>query len=102
MTGQVRVLLYAVAPESDDAVMEKVYHQISRQLRGTPGLLGNELLRSIRDPLGFVVLSRWEDLAAFASWEAGTSHRTTTAPLRPLHDGTRAVSFDVYEVCAAY
>jgi heme-degrading monooxygenase HmoA len=102
MTGRVRVLVYAVAPESGDAAVEEAYHRISRELRGTPGLLGNELLRSLRDPRGFVVMSSWESLDAFGAWEAGSAHRSATAPLRPLQDGARPVRFDLYEVRAAY
>jgi heme-degrading monooxygenase HmoA len=107
MTARVRVLLYAVAPKSgtrdvDGSAVEHAYHRVSRELRGTPGLLGNELLRSVRDPRGFVVMSHWESLAAFTAWEAGPAHRATTAPLRPRLDGARPVPFEIYEVRAAY
>jgi heme-degrading monooxygenase HmoA len=107
MTGAVRVLVYAVVPDSggpdsDGSAVEDAYHRISRALRGTPGLLGNELLRSVRDPRGFIVMSEWESLAAFGAWEAGPSHRAATAPLRLLQDGARHVPFEIYEVRAAY
>jgi heme-degrading monooxygenase HmoA len=101
VTGQsVRVLVYASAPDADSDAVREAYHQISGKLRGTPGLLGNELLRSTSDPGAYVVVSQWRDLAAFQAWEEGADHRATTAPLRPLQ--TPGMSAGIYEVTAAY
>ena len=102
MTGQAHVLIYAVAPEQGPGAVEEAYHRISRILAGTPGLLGNQLLREVDGDGGFVVLSRWESLAAFRDWESGAGHRDATAPLRPYQDRRRGRPFGVYEVVAAY
>jgi heme-degrading monooxygenase HmoA len=102
--GRVHVLVYASAPDADADTVETAYHTISRALNGTPGLLGNVLLRSLHDPSSFVVMSEWCDLGAFRAWEEGASHRDVTAPLRPLQDGGagRGAAFGIYEVTAAY
>ena len=50
MTDQVRVLVFVVAPESEDAGWRTSTTRSAASLPGTPGLLANELLRSIRDP----------------------------------------------------
>lgn len=102
MVGRVRVLVYAAAPDAGETAVTRAYHAISRDLDGTPGLLGNELLRSLHDPNGFVVMSEWESIEAFRSWETGAAHRDTTAPLRPYQDTRAGASFGVYEVAAAY
>jgi heme-degrading monooxygenase HmoA len=99
---KVRVLLYATSPSDDPVAVETAYHLISRDLVGTPGLLGNELLRSVHQPADFVVVSDWESLAAFHSWEQGCGHRGTTAPLRPYQSRQRGAPFGIYEVMAAY
>ncbi|MCO1580339.1 antibiotic biosynthesis monooxygenase [Crossiella sp. SN42] len=100
MSARARVLLFAAAERPQDVVA--AYHRISQDLDGTPGLLGNELLREVSAPAGrFVVISEWASLAAFQDWERGSAHRDTTAPLRPYQDTSRG-RFGVYEVLAGY
>ncbi|MFC4007179.1 antibiotic biosynthesis monooxygenase family protein [Nonomuraea purpurea] len=99
---RVRVLVYAEAPENSHGDLAEAYHHISRELSGTPGLLGNELLRSLTQPGGFVVMSEWDSLESFRTWEEGTRHRQTTAPLRSFQDTSRGPSFGLYTVAAAY
>lgn len=102
MSRPVRVLLYAADPVEEPDAVAAAYHRISNELAGTAGLRGNELMRSLTDPAGFVVMSEWESLAAFRAWEDGPTHRTTTAPLRPFQDRRRGVPFGLYEVAASY
>lgn len=100
--ARVRVLIYAQAPVDEPAAVEVAYHQISRDLAGTPGLLGNELLRAADDGAAFVVMSEWQSLDAFRSWEAGTAHRDATAPLRRYQRPAGPRPFGIYEVAATY
>jgi heme-degrading monooxygenase HmoA len=93
MTQRLRVLVYANASEADSARVDNAYRHISSQLTGTPGLLGNELLKNPDDPCSYIVMSEWESLDAFRRWEHGPNHRDVTSPLRPFVRGA-----DVYEV----
>jgi heme oxygenase (mycobilin-producing) len=102
MGGRVRVLVFVSNPEAAAAEVEHAYHTVSRDLLGVPGLVGNQLMQSVHDPGRFVVMSEWEDLAAFSSWEQGPRHRDVTAPLRPLQDPDRKPSFAIYRVTAEY
>jgi heme-degrading monooxygenase HmoA len=106
--GRVAVLLFAVEPDTvtepdtgGGAVVD-AYHRISRALAGTPGLLGNRLLAKVDRPGSFAILSEWESLAAFQTWERGPDHRQATAPLRPHQDRTLAPAFGAYVVSAEY
>jgi heme-degrading monooxygenase HmoA len=99
--GRVHVLLYARSPQGRPEAVEEAYHQISRTLSGTDGLLGNRLLRDLGGDGGFVVMSEWRSVEAFRTWEQGADHRSTTAPLRPFQD-RQGRAFGVYEVIAAY
>ncbi|MFD0773259.1 antibiotic biosynthesis monooxygenase family protein [Streptomonospora algeriensis] len=97
---EVRVLVYHRADDAEG--IEAAYHRVSERMRGVPGMLGNELLRSVSDGTGFVVLSKWAGIEDFRTWEAGADHREDTAPIRPYRD-TRAESpFALYEVAAAH
>jgi heme-degrading monooxygenase HmoA len=103
--GLVRVLIFAAAPPDRARAVEEAYHAISRELRGTPGLIGNELLRSTTAPGEYVVMSEWETLEAFQRWEAGPGHRASTSPLRPFQHpagGRGGQSFGIYQVSATY
>jgi heme-degrading monooxygenase HmoA len=100
---RVRVLLFLRASDASDvSQVERGYHEISRELDGTPGLLGNELLADVTEPGSFAVLSEWRSMDAFREWEQGASHRQTTSPLRDYQDRGRDKHFGIYEVTAAY
>jgi heme oxygenase (mycobilin-producing) len=94
--SRVRVLVWHRVPAAERGAVEAAYRRISAALRGTPGLLGNELLAARGEPDRVLVMSEWQSLDAFEAWERGTGHRATTAPLRRYRDGDR--SFEVYEV----
>lgn len=100
MAERVRVLIYHQCADPD--AIRAAYEVVSTRLRRVPGLVGNELMASVHDPTGYVVLSEWSDLDAFRRWEESPEHRDDTAPLRPYRDNRLAVPFGVYEVKAAY
>jgi heme-degrading monooxygenase HmoA len=105
--GAVRVLIYVrVGDDQDPAQIEKLvqaYHESSKALQGTPGMLRNELLRNLKEPVRFAVLSEWEDQHAFLKWEEGAHHKGQTAPIREFADPSPSgMSFAVYDVVAAY
>ncbi|MFE0256722.1 antibiotic biosynthesis monooxygenase family protein [Streptomyces sp. NPDC059010] len=105
--GTVRVTIYVRvrdAQDSDDVEkLVQAYHESSKALEGTPGMLRNELLRDVKEPVRFAVLSEWEDRHAFLEWEEGARHKGQTAPIREFADPTPSgMPFAVYEVVAAY
>lgn len=100
MSGQVRVLLFHATDDAEG--IEQAYHRVSKELAAVPGQLGNELLRDVYDPTGFVVISRWRDLAAFQEWETGAEHKDSTSPLRQYRDTRGGRPFGIYQVAADY
>lgn len=98
MKARARVMLFLQAPEEERAAVEGAYHRVSDSLKGTPGLLRNELLSSCSQPASYVVLSEWESLESFRAWEQGPIHRGSTPD--PLRRYTTGVAF--YEVLGAY
>lgn len=100
MIGQVEVVLYHRS--DDEEAVVTAYHEASRRMAGTPGLLGNQLLRAVGDTRSFTVVSRWADWSAFTAWEGSAGHKDQTAPLRPYRDFGRERPFEVYQVAASY
>ncbi|MEV7467843.1 antibiotic biosynthesis monooxygenase family protein [Streptomyces kronopolitis] len=78
------------------------YHEASRRMAGTPGLLGNQLMTAVDAPDSFVVVSRWSNWDAFAAWEGSAGHKEQTAPLRNFRDTSRERPFEIYRVLASY
>ncbi|MFJ2578122.1 antibiotic biosynthesis monooxygenase family protein [Kitasatospora aureofaciens] len=102
-TGRVRIMLFCKVPDGgSESEVEEAYHLISKTLAGTPGLLGNELLRSLIEDGAFAVMSEWESFDAFHHWDEGPAHKDQTAPLRPYQDPARPRPWEMYTVQAAY
>lgn len=98
-----RILVFYRAPDDDPTVVERIYSEVSDQMRGTAGMLGNQLMKDITDPGSYVVASDWEDMAAFSAWDKSAGHRRTI-PLDPYQDSdsSRRKHFGIYEVVASY
>ncbi|MER7394202.1 antibiotic biosynthesis monooxygenase [Streptomyces sp. NPDC000151] len=78
------------------------YHEASRRMAGTPGLLGNELMHQVGRPDSYAVVSHWDSWESFETWEAGPEHKDQTAPLREFRDTARERPFEIYKVLASY
>ncbi|MFJ7081867.1 antibiotic biosynthesis monooxygenase family protein [Streptomyces griseus] len=96
----VEVVLYHLSPRGEDVLA--AYHEASRRMAGTPGLLGNQLMTELGRPDSFVVVSHWDTWESFATWESGLEHKNQTAPLREFRDTERARPFEIYQVLASY
>jgi heme oxygenase (mycobilin-producing) len=82
-----RVMVFAKIAPSDRLEFEKAFEAVSRRVRGTPGHVRDELLRSDDDPGAYVLLSEWESREAFLAWEDAPVHREATTPMRPFWQG---------------
>jgi heme-degrading monooxygenase HmoA len=83
----VRIMVFAKIAESDAEAFEKAYLAVTERMRGTAGLIGDELLRDADAPGSYVLLSEWESLEVFRAWEDGADHRDLSAPMRPYWSG---------------
>nr|WP_277816903.1 antibiotic biosynthesis monooxygenase family protein [Streptomyces sp. CT34] len=94
------MVLYHLSDDPEAVLV--AYHEASRRMEGTPGLLGNELLTAVGRPDCYVVVSRWSNWDAFASWESSAGHKQQTAPLRQFRDTQRERPFEIYRELASY
>jgi heme-degrading monooxygenase HmoA len=91
-----RVMVIATVAPGKEAAFEAAYAQVTRQVKGTPGHIRDELLRAADEPGAYVLLSEWESVAAFKAWEDAPIHRETTTPMRPYWAGR--VERKIFEV----
>jgi heme-degrading monooxygenase HmoA len=98
MSCRVRVLVWYRAPSDGAEPVIRACERINDTMSGTRGFLGSELLRARSDPAGLLVMSEWESLAAFQTWESSAAHPETTGSLRAYRDDSRRRPFEVYEV----
>lgn len=101
--SRARVIVYYQTPDGTAETVQRAYHTASSALRGTPGLISNELLHDVGRGDRYAVLSEWDSLDAFRAWEQGPDHRGRTSPLRSFQDrGDDRGHYAVYEVAAQY
>ena len=91
----VRVMVRAQVRQADAVAFEAAFAEVTRKVRGTPGHLGDELLRG-DEPGSYILLSEWESREAFLAWEDAPIHRQTTTPMRPYWGGP--VTRTIYDV----
>ncbi|TJZ52221.1 antibiotic biosynthesis monooxygenase [Streptomyces piniterrae] len=85
-----------------EAAVVAAYHEASRRMAGTPGLLGNQLMNQVGRSDSYVVISHWDSWESFEKWERGAGHKDQTAPLREFRDTGREHPFEIYKVLASY
>ncbi|MFI6903497.1 antibiotic biosynthesis monooxygenase family protein [Nonomuraea sp. NPDC050394] len=98
---RVRVILWYRVPKEEVQPLSKTYQQISEQLVGTPGMLGNELLHSQVNETTMAVTSYWESAQHLQDWVHSSSHRHTS-PLRPYLDTAREQPYETFTVVSAF
>ncbi|MEV8635677.1 antibiotic biosynthesis monooxygenase [Streptosporangium sp. NPDC051023] len=69
------------------AEFERAFEEVRAKVSGTPGHLGEQLLRHSEDGEKYTLLGHWESAEKFLSWEDAPIHRETTVPLRPFWAG---------------
>lgn len=59
------------------------YAALARRIEeGVPGHVAHELCQSLDEPDRWLMISRWDSLAASQAWERSPEHRELTMPLR--------------------
>ncbi|MEW2299826.1 antibiotic biosynthesis monooxygenase [Streptomyces sp. NPDC006655] len=66
---------------------EQAFEEVRAKVGGTPGHLGEQLLRHSEDPERYTLLGHWESTEKFLAWEDAPIHRENTVPLRPFWAG---------------
>jgi heme-degrading monooxygenase HmoA len=75
---------------------EKAFEVVRAKVSGTPGHLGDQLLRHTEEPDSYTLLGHWESAEKFLEWEDAPIHREMTVPLRAYWAGM--VKRTMYEV----
>ncbi|MEV5708027.1 antibiotic biosynthesis monooxygenase family protein [Actinoallomurus sp. NPDC052274] len=95
----VRVVVHYRNPASPERAVQTAYQAARDMLRGTPGLVRHELLRSTAGDDVFALLMEWEDTAAYEAWEREMRRQGHPSPLRPYQDRSRPGGhYEVYTV----
>ena len=92
----IRVMVFAKIKQGEEKAFEQAYAEVTRKVKGTPGHVKDELLRSTKEPDSYILLSEWESKEKFLGWEDAPIHMQTTTPMRPYWAGR--VERIIYEV----
>lgn len=97
-----RVMVFAKIDRDDEEAFEAAYAQVTSTVKGTPGHIGDELLRRNEppdpedEPRSYVLLSEWESRQAFLAWEDAPVHTEKRNPMTPYWSGkVERIIFDV-------
>jgi heme-degrading monooxygenase HmoA len=97
-----RVMVFAKINAADAEAFEAAYAEVTADVRGTPGHIGDELLRRREppdpegEPLSYILLSEWESKDAFLAWEESPVHVNKRSPMHPYWVGrVERIIFDV-------
>jgi heme-degrading monooxygenase HmoA len=97
-----RVMVFAKINRGDEEAFEAAYAQVTANVRGTEGHIGDELLRRREPPddedgpRTYVLLSEWESKDAFLAWEDAPVHTEKRNPMTPYWSGkVERIIFDV-------
>jgi heme oxygenase (mycobilin-producing) len=97
-----RVMVFAKINRADAEAFEAAYAQVTANVKGTAGHIGDELLRRREpadpsdEPLSYILLSEWESKDAFLAWEESIAHVNKRSPMHPYWAGkVERVIFDV-------
>lgn len=96
-----RVLFFANLDPEQGPRFEAVFEGVAEQVRDTPGMTANLLLREQGEPGSYVVVSEWESREAFLAWEEDPSHREVTKPLQAFWSGA-GTKRRVYDVAVGW
>jgi heme-degrading monooxygenase HmoA len=96
LDGPIITLLHLkVDPQMSEEVIA-AYHQLTPHLLdGVPELISSTLVQN-RDPQSqepYLIVSQWENLAAYRMWESSDEHRQELRPLVRLVNGLRPETF---------
>jgi|SRR5437868_11540897 len=107
-----RVMVFAQIKPGTEADFEAAFTEVTRKVKGTPGHIGDELLRNstgsdlmpgaeprVENDSGatqYILLSEWATREAFLQWERDPIHMQTTTPMRPYWAGR--VERRIYDV----
>jgi heme-degrading monooxygenase HmoA len=95
------VIIRLRQPVGVDAMIEETYRQISWVRGGIPGLRRIELMRDLDEADSYLVLSEWNSLAEFRTWQEGADHKNNPSALREFQDRTQGRHWALYEVTSA-
>jgi heme-degrading monooxygenase HmoA len=97
-----RVMVFAKINRGDEEAFEAAYAQVTSNVKGTDGHIGDELLRRNEpaddddSPRSYILLSEWESKEAFLDWEEGPVHTEKRNPMTPYWAGkVERIIFDV-------
>jgi heme-degrading monooxygenase HmoA len=95
-----RAFVFVEIDPADGDRFEQTFAGVAEQVRDTPGLLANILLRDAGKPGSYIVVSEWDSRDSFLAWEEEPSHRELTKPLQAFWSGA-GTARHLYEVAVS-
>jgi heme oxygenase (mycobilin-producing) len=90
-----RIMVQVTVNDGAQEEFERTFREIAPEIDTAPGLIQHQVIRSREDPSRYIMLSEWENVDAFDSWEVTKGHRDLVRPLTLLWSDARIKKFEV-------
>ncbi|WP_019812340.1 antibiotic biosynthesis monooxygenase family protein [Saccharomonospora halophila] len=71
----------------------RAYDAVRWSLTDVPGYLGDQVCRSVDDPLEWLITSQWRGPEDFLAWERTPGHRDLVAPMLAVVERRRSLRY---------
>ena len=88
----IRIIIERRCKSGKEEELAKLLLELRTKAMRQPGYISSETLRSVDDPLLWLVVSTWVDVEAWRVWEAMPDRLDTGSRIEPLLATTRKVS----------
>lgn len=93
-----RILVFADVDPDAGPAFEAAFRTVTARMKGTPGLICDELLRDADKPGRYILFSEWESTEQFHAWEDAPGHHDISLPMRPYW--SRSFERRIYDLAA--
>lgn len=90
-----RIMVQVMVDEGKEEEFERTFRGIAPEIDKAPGLIQHQVIRSLDEDHAYIMLSEWDTVDAFDTWEKTQGHRDLVRPLTTMWHGARIKKYDV-------
>jgi len=83
----VKIIIKRKVPREKEKALVPLLIALRSKAAAQPGYISGETLRSVEDPEEFIVISTWQSVESWRSWESGPERREVQERIDALLEG---------------
>lgn len=90
-----RVMIQVTVNSGMEEEFERTFRAIAPEIDKSHHLIQHQVIRSLDEPQRFIMLSEWESVDDFDTWERSQGHRDLVRPLTTMWHGAQIKKYEV-------